>query len=107
MKRDAESHAVEDKKRRDLAEARNTAEQQVYQLEKLMEESKEKLSDSDKAAVHAAIAKVNEAKKGEDPAAINEAIEELRRASQAMAEHLYASSASPGAAAAAGPSQDG
>ena len=97
MKRDAESHAAEDKKRRELAEARNTAEQRVYQLEKLIEESKDKLSESDRAAVSAAIDKVNEAKKQDDAAAINRALDELQRASQAMAEHLYASGqAGPG-----------
>ena len=48
MKRDAEAHAAEDKKRRELAEARNTAEQRVYQLEKLLEENKDKLSESDR-----------------------------------------------------------
>ena len=68
MQRDAESHAAEDKQKRDLAEARNTAEQRVYQLEKLLEENKDKLSESDKAAVRAAIDKVNEAKKGDDVA---------------------------------------
>jgi molecular chaperone DnaK len=102
MRRDAESHAADDKRKRDLAEARNTAEQQVYQLEKLMEENKEKLSESDKAAVVAAIGKVNEAKKGDDPEAVNRAVEDLRRASQAMAEHLYAANAEPGAGASAG-----
>ena len=90
MKRDAESHAAEDKKRRELAEARNNAEQRVYQLEKLMEESKDKLSESDQSALRAAIDKVNETKKQDDPAAINRALDELQRASQAMAEHLYA-----------------
>ncbi len=60
MKRDAEAHAAEDKKRRELAEARNNAEQRVYQLEKLIEESKDKLSESDRAAVSAAIEKVNQ-----------------------------------------------
>ena len=53
MKRDAEAHAAEDKQRRELAEARNNAEQKVYQLEKLIEESKDKLSESDRAAVTA------------------------------------------------------
>ncbi|HEY2155601.1 MAG TPA: molecular chaperone DnaK, partial [Isosphaeraceae bacterium] len=48
-------------------------------------------------AVQAAIAKVNETIKGDDPAAINAAVEELGRASQAMAEHLYAASATQGA----------
>ena len=66
MQRDAEAHAAEDKQKRELAEARNTAEQRVYQLEKLLEENKDKLSDADKSAVRAAIDKVNEAKKGDD-----------------------------------------
>src|SRR4051794_21313337 len=94
MQRDAEAHAAEDKKKRDLAEARNTAEQRVYQLEKTLEESKDKLSEGDKQAVRAAIDAVNEAKKGEDAAAINAALEDLGRASQAMAEHIYAAPAS-------------
>jgi molecular chaperone DnaK len=108
MQRDAESHAAEDKRKRELAEARNTAEQRVYQLEKLMEENKEKLSESDMSAVRAAIERVNDAKKGDDPAAITRAVEDLGRASQAMAEHLYAATAQgPGAAAAAPPGGDG
>ena len=98
MQRDAEAHAADDKRKRDLAEARNTAEQRVYQLEKLLDESKDKLSDSDKSAVRSAIEKVNEAKKGEDAAAINRAVEDLQRASQAMAEHLYAATAAGDAA---------
>ena len=105
MKRDAESHAAEDKQKRELAEARNTAEQRVYQLEKLIEENKDKLSDSDKSALRAAIEKVNEAKKGDDAAAINRAIDELQRASQAMAEHLY--SAAGGSRRRRGPGRRG
>jgi molecular chaperone DnaK len=106
MKRDAEAHAADDKKRRDLAEARNTAEQQVYQLEKLIEESKDKLSESDRTAVRAAIDKVNEVKNQDDPAVINRALEDLQRASQAMAEHLYAApKSSPGEGG--GPPPDG
>ena len=103
MQRDADANASEDKKRRDLAEARNTAEQRVYQLEKLLEESKDKLSESDRDAVRAAIDKVNEVKKGDDPAAINRAIEDLQRASQAMADHLYASTQAGGPGAGPGP----
>ncbi len=98
MQRDADAHAADDKQRRELAEARNNADQRVYQLEKVMEESKDKLSDSDKSAVRAAIEKVNEAKKGDDVAALNRAIEDLQRASLAMGEHLYAANAAgPGA----------
>ena len=108
MKRDAESHAADDKKRRELAEARNSAEQRVYQLEKLIEESKDKLSESDQSALRAAIDKVNEAKKQDDVAAINRALDELQRASQAMAEHLYAGAKpGPGAGPEAGPPPGG
>jgi molecular chaperone DnaK len=108
MQRDAEVHAAEDKKRRELAEARNAAEQRVYQLEKLLEENKDKLSEGDRSALQAAIAKVNEAKAGDDAAAIGRAVDELQKASQAMAEHLYAASAGAagpgaGAGAAGGP----
>src|SRR5262249_49425183 len=99
MQRDADSHAADDKRKRDLAEARNHAEQRVYQLEKLMDENKDKLSDSDKSAVKAAIDRVNEVKKGDDAAAINQAVEDLMRASQARSEHLYAANAAAGSAA--------
>jgi molecular chaperone DnaK len=103
MKRDADSHASEDKKKRELAEARNLAEQQVYSLEKLLEENKDKLGDSDKSALRAAMDKVNEVKKGDDAAAISRAVDELQKASQAMAQHLYASA---GPAPGAGPGAD-
>jgi molecular chaperone DnaK len=110
MARDADVHAAEDKQKRELAEARNTAEQRVYLLEKLIEDSKDKLSESDVSAVRAAIEKVNEAKKGNDAAAINRAVDELQHASQAMAEHLYSKGGGPEAgpqAPGGGPSPDG
>jgi len=108
MKRDAESHAAEDKKRRELAEARNTAEQQIYQLAKVLEEHKDKLNESDRAAVRAAIDKVNEVKKEDDVAALNRAMDDLQRASHAMTEHLYAGAkTAPGAGPGAPPPGDG
>jgi len=110
MQRDAESHAGDDKRKRELAEARNAADQEVYRLEKLLGEHKEKLSEADQGAVRAAIEQVNEARKGDDPVALNRAIDDLRRAGQAMGEHLYAASAqaAPGGAdAGAGPGAAG
>src|SRR5262249_35025567 len=109
MQRDAESHAADDKRKRDLAEARNTADQRVYQLEKLLDENKEKLSESDRSALRAAIDRGNAVKKEDDPAAIRQATEELQRASHAMAEHLYAANATAGAEGApqAGAATDG
>jgi molecular chaperone DnaK len=93
MQRDAQTHAAEDKRRRELAEARNAAEQRVYQLQKLIAENKDRLSDADTAAVRSAMEHVNQVKNGDDPAEIRRAVEDLDRASQAMSQHLYATSA--------------
>jgi len=103
MRKDAESHADEDKKKRALIEARNEAESRAYQLEKLIKQQGDKLKDSDKTALEAAIAKVREAAKGEDAAKIKSAIGELEAASHAMSEALYKSAATAGAGP-AGPS---
>ncbi len=102
MRRDADSHAAEDKKKRALVEARNEAESRAYQLEKLIKQQGEKLRDTDKQAIEAAIAKVREAAKSEDVATIKNAIGELEAASHAMSEALYKSTA-----AGAGPQTPG
>jgi molecular chaperone DnaK len=93
MRKDAESHADDDKKKRALIEARNEAESRCYQLEKLIKQQGSKLKDSDKSALESAIAKVREAAKGEDTAKIKSAIGELEAASHAMSEALYKSAA--------------
>jgi molecular chaperone DnaK len=107
MRKDAEAHADDDKKKRALIEARNEAESRAYQLEKLIKQQGDKLQDSDKTALEAAIVKVREAAKGEDAAKIKSAIGELEAASHAMSEALYkaagagAAGAAPGAEAGA------
>jgi molecular chaperone DnaK len=101
MRKDAESHAEEDKRKRALVEARNEAESRAYQLEKLIKQQGDKLKDSDKQALEAAIAKVREAAKGDDPARIKSAISELEAASHAMSEALYKAAAGAGATASA------
>jgi molecular chaperone DnaK len=100
MRRDAESHAADDKKKRELAEARNEADSRCYQLEKLIKQQGDKLRDTDKQALEAAIAKVREAAKGEDAGRVKSAIGELEAASHAMSEALYKAAA--GGAADAG-----
>jgi molecular chaperone DnaK len=102
MRKDADSHAAEDKKKRALVEARNDAESRAYQVEKVIKQQGDKLKDSDKQALEAAIAKVCEAAKGEDPDRIKAAAGELEAASHAMSEALYKSAAS-GAGAQAAP----
>jgi molecular chaperone DnaK len=93
MQRDAEAHAFDDKKKRELADSRNTAEQRVYQLEKTLEENKGRLSEADTAAVRSAIAHVDQVKMGGDSAEILKAVEELQQAGRAMSEHLAKDSA--------------
>src|SRR5207253_737377 len=108
-KRDAESHADDDKRKRELIDARNEADQKIYALEKMIKDAGDKLKDTDKAPVQAAIEKVKQAASGEDPAAIKRSIGDLDQAAQAMAQHLYSQ---PGAGPAGGgggsePSGDG
>src|SRR5262245_5332087 len=110
MRKDADSHAAEDKQKRSLAEARNEGESRAYQLEKLIKQQGDKLQASDKTALEAAIVKVREAAKGEDVNSIKSAIGELEAASHAMSEALYksaAGAAGPQAAAANGGATDG
>jgi molecular chaperone DnaK len=101
MRKDAESHAAEDKQKRELAESRNHADSMCFQLEKLMKEHAEKLTENDKAPLEAAIKKAREAAQGSDVAAIKSAVSELEQASHAFSKTLYESGAKAQAAAGA------
>lgn len=89
MQKDAEANAEADRKQFELVEAKNKASQQVYQLEKLMKENDDKLTDSDKEPMNQAIEKVKKASEGDDVAAIKQATDELDAASQAFSKVLY------------------
>jgi len=97
MKRDAEEHAEEDRKQFELAEARNKGDNLVYQLEKLMNEHKDKLTDADREPLNKAITRVRDAIKETDVSAIKTATEELEQASQALSKALYEKTAATGA----------
>jgi molecular chaperone DnaK len=105
MRREAESHADEDKRKQELIDARNQADQIIYQMEKLLKEHADKLTDSDKASVQSAIERVKSVASQDDPKAIRQAIDELQQAAHAMSQHLYtrggAGAAEPGGAEAA------
>ncbi len=101
MRRDADAHASEDKKRREFAELHNKADSMVWQLEKLMKENEASISESDKSAMTAAIDKVKEAMKGADADALKSAVSQLEQASHAFSKTLYEKAA--GSAAGAGP----
>jgi molecular chaperone DnaK len=107
MKRDAESHASDDKAKRELADLRNEADTTVWQIEKLMHENAAKLSDGDKAPVQAAIDKVKESLKGNDIAAIRNSLNNLQTASHALAQHLGRSGGDAGGGGADGPPPGG
>jgi molecular chaperone DnaK len=91
MRRDAESHAEEDKRKVRLAEVRNRAEALCFQTEKAMKEHEAKLSAADKAPLEAAIAKARELAKGEDVDAITSAHDVLEQAAHALSKVLYES----------------
>ncbi len=102
MRKDAEAHADEDRKKKDLVDARNEAEARSFAMEKLLKEHADKLREADKDAVTKSIEKVREAAKGEDPAKIKAAVSELEQASHALSKTLYEAGARPGAEAGAG-----
>ena len=87
--KEAEQYAAEDKARKEEVDTRNAADQTVYQTEKTLNELGDKLSDSDKASVQAAVDKLKEELKGSDTAAIKAATEEVQKAFYAVSEKLY------------------
>lgn len=89
MRKSGEAHAEEDKKKRELAESRNQADHLCYQLEKLMKEHEDKLSDADRGPLQSAIDRTREVSKGDDVDSIKSAINELEQASQAFSKVLY------------------
>ena len=89
MMKDAESHAEEDRKRKDEIETRNKADQAVYGAEKMLAEMGAKLQASDKAAVESAIEALKSAVTANDTDAMSRAMEQLTQAQHKAAEALY------------------
>ncbi len=87
--KEAEQYAAEDARIKESVETRNTADQMVYQAEKTLGEMGDKIPESDKAPVQAAIDKLKETLKGEDTAAIKADTEALQQAFYAVSEKLY------------------
>jgi molecular chaperone DnaK len=102
MVREAESHADEDKRKREEIEARNKADSLVYQTEKMLSENRAKLAESDVKNVEAAIADCRKALEEGGADRINKAVDALTQASHKLAEAMYKSGAQPGAGPADG-----
>src|SRR3954469_14730222 len=89
MKKDADVHAEEDKKRREEVETRNQADNAVYRSEKMLRENGEKLSGDAKSRIEKTTNDVKEALKGSDGAAIKSAADKLNEAWSSVSEELY------------------
>jgi molecular chaperone DnaK len=89
MVKDADAHSAEDKKRREIIDAKNQADQMVYNLEKLLRENKDKIPADEAAQVQAEIENTKKAAEGEDADAIKQAMEKLSQASHKLTEMMY------------------
>jgi molecular chaperone DnaK len=112
MMRDAESHSDEDKKRREEIELRNRADQAVYGAERLIKDTGDKLSASERQAIESAMEAVKKASEGSDASEIQKTLDQLMAAQHKAAESLYKQQAAgggpgdtPGGASSAGGGQ--
>ncbi len=114
MTKEAESHAEDDKHRREVVDLKNQADQLIYSTEKTLKEHGEKVSADTRGKIESAVNNLKEAAKGEDGSAIKKAIENLGNAAQELGKVLYeeaakkqAAAAGPAEAAAEGPADQG
>jgi molecular chaperone DnaK len=107
MVKEAESHAEEDKKRRELVEIRNQAEALVHSTERMLKEYGDKVPAGDKATVEAAVADLKGTIQGEDRDAIKQKVDALAQASMKLGEALYQSSQAGAAGAGSSASTPG
>ncbi|GAB4438927.1 MAG: molecular chaperone DnaK [Anaerolineae bacterium] len=103
--REAEQNRAADERRRRLAEARNEADTLIYQAEKALRDLGDRVPASDRAAIETQVQNLREAIKGDDFDRINRAAEELRNASYALGQQMYASQSAAGGAS--GPTGNG
>jgi len=111
MVKEAESHAEEDKKRRELVEMRNQGEALVHSTEKMLKDFGDKVSAADKGAVESAVEELKTALNGEDKDAIKQKVDALAQASMKLGEALYqanqgAAPSEPGGSAEGGGGED-
>ena len=99
MVKDAEANAAEDKKRRELVEAKNQGESLVHSTEKSLKDFGDKVSEADKSAIETAVEALKTALTGDDAEAIKARTNELMQASMKLGEAMYAASQAEGATA--------
>jgi molecular chaperone DnaK len=89
MRKEAEAHAAEDKKRRDLIEAKNSADNSIYGAEKVLSDLGEKVPADLKTEVQAAVAEVKKLKESEDEPGIRKAVDALSQVVQKVGTAAY------------------
>ena len=102
MVKEAEAHAEEDKKRREDAETRNSAEQQAYSIEKLLKDNKDKLPEDVHSEVSEAVTDLKKALEGDDIEPVKTAQEKLSSVAQKVGEAIYQADAAQAAGDASG-----
>lgn len=107
MRQDAEAHAEEDRRKRELAEARNNADNLVYSTEKSLREMGDKLEASEREKIEKAISEVKEAMKSDDAQKIKTATDNLMQASYKLAEQIYAKTQQSGGGGGSSSSEQG
>jgi molecular chaperone DnaK len=93
MVREAKQHEAEDRRRKELIEARNNADALIYQTEKALRDLGEKIPANDRATIERTIEELNTAKNGDDTARIRQLTEQLQQASYAIGQQAYAQEA--------------
>jgi molecular chaperone DnaK len=105
MVKDAEAHAAEDKKRREMVDAKNHGESLAHDAEKMLKEYGDKVAQSDRSAIESAVASLRTSLQGEDVEAIKARTNDLMQAQMKLGEAMYkaqAASGAPGDGGAAG-----
>jgi len=103
MKADAEAHAADDKKRREVIDLKNQGESLVYSTEKTLKDTGDKIGGDDRANIERAVGELKDALKTDDGDVIKKKMELLTQASHKLAEEMYKQQSAPGGAAGGAP----
>ncbi len=96
MKQDAEAHAAEDKKRREVIDLKNQGESLAYSTEKLLKDNGDKVPADTRGQIESALNQLREALKGDDGASIKKSMDNLNTISHKLAEEMYKAGGAPG-----------
>jgi len=104
MRKDAEQHAEEDHKRRELVDLKNRGDALAYQMEKMLKDQGDKVPADERSAIESGITSLRDALKGDDALAIKRTMDNLEKSANKTAERIYKAAAAAGQSA-AGPQQ--